>query len=128
MLSSNPIIGKQYREFIQYVHTNHIKTMEVEDTTYDNVCYNHIVIVNTRNYPITFWVGKSDRSTKYIPPFKEVNGSNRKITMPKILESKEALEFKFIIDYSPEGKKEQVKEGYVYVVTSEGTIPIDYKC
>ncbi|MCK4491351.1 MAG: hypothetical protein KAU03_01925 [Candidatus Altiarchaeales archaeon] len=102
--------------------------MEVEDTTYDNVCYNHIVIVNTRNYPITFWVGKSDRSTKYIPPFKEVNGSNRKITMPKILESKEALEFKFIIDYSPEGKKEQVKEGYVYVVTSEGTIPIDYKC
>lgn len=121
MGSSNPITGR-YNKIVPY-HSRLFTEEKVVlcNKEYENFYRKYIVVVNPEEHPITFWVKDDKNDLKEI--YRNINSSPIGLVQPQILDSGEYIDFNAIIENC-----ETKKEGWIFVVTSEGTIPLKYDC
>lgn len=123
LCSPNPITGDYRSKFVPY-HSNNLtaeKKVVLDGNVYENVQRKSVVVVNPREYPITFWVGDENRKAKTL--YRYINSSAVKLVTPQILGSKKALDFNVLIEDC-----DTKKEGRLFIFTSEGMIPLKYSC
>ncbi len=120
--SPNPITCGCRSKLVPY-HSNLTaeKKVVLDGNVYENVQRNFVVVVNPREYPITFWVGDENRKAKTL--YRYINSSVVKLVTPQILGSKKALDFNVLIEDC-----DTKKEGYLLIFTSEGMVPLEYSC
>lgn len=120
--SPNPITGGCRSKLVPY-HSDLTaeKKVVLDGNVYENVQRKSVVVVNPREYPITFWVGDENRKAKTL--YRYINSSAVKLVTPQILGSKKALDFNVLIEDC-----DTKKEGWLFIFTSEGMVPLNYSC